>query len=464
MSGTDRPANGPPVGPSLAGTPHHAGAAAAPDTAAAAGAADASLGRDAPPSARGREALVQWTGGLRPDEIDALRAVRELESIYPLLHALVGRSLGDFFVRAAALEALVAAGRAAFSAQDLDDTLYWLDEPARAATLRVLRHSGWLDYDAGTGTTITDAGRWAYGVLSFLHRRLRESELLPTVAGVQSALQIGIGPLRHLLSMRSRLTALREDIAAARASHSEVLLRRAASKLDETLELSTQIRAVLDQVPLDHAAARRVVREIHDLLSRLHGVSADLHAAVTEVGRQYLQLTAGLTTEQIVRALMRLSRSELAAVGREALLPVTASPPLLTTEVVGHAAEQHVLRERHEPEPVVWEEPPEAPRVSGAAGVPADVLAFIDDLVATVQVGEPVRLDRLIPRGDAAESFLRAGLLALAGNRLAGEGAVGRLGAVPVETALEGDGWPEPLDAGPLARLTPGSVHPRRQR
>lgn len=79
-------------------------------------------------------------GWLRPDEIDALRAVRELESIYSLLHALVGPSLGDFFVRAAALEALVAAGRAAFSAQDLDDTLYWLDEPARAATLRVLRH------------------------------------------------------------------------------------------------------------------------------------------------------------------------------------------------------------------------------------------------------------------------------------------------------------------------------------
>ncbi len=439
------------------GLPVEDGSAARAVTEAAGAAAPAETAE-----AHGWEGISQWTGGLRPEEVEELRGVRELESIYPLLHALVGRSLRDFLVRAAALESIVKAERASLSPQELDDILYWLDEPARAATVRVLRQSGWLEYDPASGTTITDAGRWAYDVLSFLHRRLRESELLPTIAGIRYALEIGVDPLRHLLSMRSRLVALREEIEVARASYSEVVLRRAASKLDDALRLSAQIRAVLDRVPLDHGAARRVAREIHDLLSRLHGVGADLHAAVTEVGRQYLRLTKGLTTEQIVRALMRLSREELAAVGGEALLPALAPPPLLTTEVVAQAAELHVLREREEPEPVAWLEPPEAPHVSAAAGVPPEVLAWIDELAEVARSGEPVPLDRLIPHGDAGESFLRANLLSLAGDRRAGEGLVGRLGAIPVETVPAGDGWPEPLNGGPLSRLTPGSVRPRR--
>ncbi|HXH83964.1 MAG TPA: hypothetical protein VNN07_13700, partial [Candidatus Tectomicrobia bacterium] len=316
---------------------------------------------------RGWEAIAEWTGGVAPDAIEVLRGVRELEFVYPLLHALVGRSLREFFVRAAALEALVAAGRPAFSPAELGEALYWLDDDARETTVRALRQAGWLDYDPAQGTTITDAGRWAYDVLSFLHRRLQESELLPTIAGVTYALDIGVDPLRHLQSMRSRLVALHGEIEAARASHSEVVLRQAARKIDDALALAAQIRSVLDRVPLEHRSARRVVRDIHDLLSRLLGGSAELHGAITDVGRQYLHLTAGVTVEQIVRALMRESRDELARVGREALLPALAPPPLLTTDAVAHAAEVHVARERRRPETPVWEEPPEAPRVPDAA-------------------------------------------------------------------------------------------------
>jgi hypothetical protein len=387
--------------------------------------------------------------------------VRELEFIYPLLHALVGRSLREFFVRAAALEALVAAGRGSFSSPDLSEVLYWLDDEARDTTVRALRGAGWLDYDAAEGTTITDAGRWAYDVLSFLHRRLQESELLPTVAGVTYALDIGVDPLRHLQSMRSRLVALHAEIEVARASHSEVVLRQAARRIDDALALSAQIRAVLDRVPLDHRSARRVVRDIHDLLSRLLGGSAELHRAVTEVGRQYLQLTAGVTVEQIVRALMRESRDELAAVGREALLPMLAPPPLMTTDAVAHAAEVQVVRERRSTVAVVWEEPPEPPRVPDAETVPHEIVTWVADLVAVARDAESVPLARLVPRRSAGESFLRASLLPLAGDGRAGEGVAGQLGAVAVDVFAAGDGWPEPMDGEPLSALTAGEVAPR---
>jgi hypothetical protein len=421
--------------------------------------------------ARGWEGLAEWTGGIPPEEVEPLTGVRDLEPVYPLLHALIGRSPRDFFARAAVVEALVESARAAFAPEDLDEVLYWLTEPARTTVVRSLSQSGWLEFDrAVSGYVLTDSGRWAHDVLSFLHRRLRESELLPTVAGVRYALDIGLDPVRHLQSMRSRLVALREEIDAAMASHSEVVLRRTADKLGEALALSGRIRAVLDAVRLDQVAARRVAREIHELLSRLHGAGSELHAAVTEVGKQYLRLTAGLTVEQIVRALMGKSLEELADVGRAALFPALAPPPLLTTEAVAHAAEIQALRDRPTAPPVVWGEPDEAPRATDVLEAPPEVKRLLADLAAVSRGTEPVPLSRVVPAGDAGESFLRASLLSLVGihgsEGIAGEGIAGRLGALALEIDVEGDGWPETLsvssgsETAPLIRLTPGTVRP----
>lgn len=419
---------------------------------------------EGPPAPDGWDSIASLTGGGPPERFEELGRVRALEPVYPLLHALAGRGLREFFVRAAALEALVASERPAFGARDVDEILYFLDESARDATMKALRASGWLEHDPAEGTRITDAGRWAYDILAFLHKRIGEAELLPTVEGVEYALRIGIDPLRHLLSMRSRLTALRAAIDAARASHSEVILRRTAGRISDVMKLSEQIRAVLRRVPVENAPARAVAREVHDLLARLHGSGSELHRDVTEVGRQHLQLTGGLTNEQIVRALMRRSRDELAAVGREALLPIARPPPLLTADVIASAAEQQVLRDRAAPEATDWSEPPEAPRASGGEGVPSEVAALLQDLAAIATEGRPVPLSDVVPRESAGESFLRLSLLALAGVSRAGEGIAGRLGALPIDVEAHGDGWPEQLEGAPLARLTPGRIVPRAPR
>lgn len=414
-----------------------------------------------PGEARGWDGLVEWTGGIPPESVAPLVAARRLEPVYPLLHALVGTGPRDFLARSAALEALVADGRATFGHDELAEVLYWLDEPARDRTVGALRRSGWIGFEPAQGTSLTDLGRWAYDVLSFLHRRLDAGELLPSVAGVDYALDIGLDPLRHLQSMRARLVALREEMEAARRTHSEVALRDAARKLDDALELSAQIRQVLDRVPLDHAAARAVARDVHDLLSRLHQVAAELQSAVTEVGRQYLRLTAGLTVEQIVRALMSCSRDTLAEVARDALLPVHVPPPLLTPEVVAGAGEWQFARERGAKEPVRWEEPPPPDRDDGAVLVPEMVRDFLAALEEVAAGTLPVPLLAIVPRDDHATSFLRASLLPLAGDARAGEGVAGQLGALRLDVRSGGDGWPDDLEDAPLRRLTPGAVVPR---
>lgn len=404
--------------------------------------------------------LARFTGGLPPESIEILQEARELEIVYPLLHALAGGSIGSFFVRAAALESLVRAERAFFSSAEVDEVLFWLDERARGATVRALRQSGWLESDPRLGTTITDAGRWTYDVLSFLHRRVRENDLFPTVAGMEYAIRIGVDPLRHLMSMRSRLAALREEIEVARSSYSEVMLRRAAGKLQGVLRLSEHIRTVLNQVPVDLPRARHVARDVHDLLSRLHGVSAELHAAITEIGRQYLRLTAGLTIEQIVRALMNHSKEELSGVGRSVLLPALAPVPLLTTEAVALAAEVQALRERQEVKPLVLVEPPDAPRQPEAASLPEDVVGYLEELRAIEERGDAVALREFVPRDDENESFLRASLLSLVGSGLRGEGVAGALGALKLAVETKGDGWPDQLSTGALTALTPGELRP----
>ena len=147
----------------------------------------------------------------------------------------------DFLVRAAALKGIVESERAWLNSRDLDHALSWLDDAARDSTLRALRSSGWLTHRPDAGTALTDAGRWAYDVLAFLHKRLAESELLPTVAGIEYALEIGVDPVWHLQSLRGRLTALREEIEAARASHSEVILRRAAAKTEDKVPTESEL-------------------------------------------------------------------------------------------------------------------------------------------------------------------------------------------------------------------------------
>ena len=117
------------------------------------------------PDTDGWEGLAEWIGGLPPEEIEVLAAVRPLEAAYPLLRGLAGRSARDLLARAAVVEALAASPLASFTDADLDRTLSWLAEPARSETLRALRRSGWLEADPAGGYTLTTAGRQIHAAL-----------------------------------------------------------------------------------------------------------------------------------------------------------------------------------------------------------------------------------------------------------------------------------------------------------
>jgi DNA-binding transcriptional ArsR family regulator len=179
--------------------------------------------RDRPdPADGGWAGLAEWTGGLPPEQIQALAAVRPLEAVHSLLRGLAGRTPRELLARAAVLEAL-SSGK--------DDALSWLAEPARGETLRALRRGGWLEPGPDEPPVLTAIGRRVWGALRHAASPAEGAPLLPDV----------------------------------------------------------------------------------------------------------------ITPERIVRALLALSLEDLAAAGREALLPVLAAPPLLTTLSVAKDAEAQAV-------------------------------------------------------------------------------------------------------------------------
>ena len=410
------------------------------------------------------EPLTSLFGGIGPEEIPEFRRAQELIPAYQLLRGLIGRNELDFLIRAAALEALVACGRASFSLHELNEALYWLSEYGRDRTVRALREAGWLEYQPGAGDIVTSAGSSAYEILQLLRRKLESGDILPTVASLEHAISVGADKLGLLDSLYLKLTQDSAEIDDALASHSEVVLKATAKKIEEALSHSSHINALLDRIPKDTPRTWQRIREIHDQLSRLHGRIAELHSAITEVGRQYLRLTAGLTTQQIVEALMRKPKELLARTGREALLPVLTPPALLNTEAVAYRAAAHFSRERIQAEAVHWEEPPEIALDSRDQDeIPSEVVAFLVELTAAGEGKTAATFSQLIPRENKPESFLRASLLPLVGGHRAGEGIAGRFSALVLDVHVEGDGWPEELKEGPLAALTPGTVRPVKQ-
>jgi hypothetical protein len=282
--------------------------------------------------------LAKWLGTPSPEEVEPLRAVRELEPFHFLLHGLAGRSARGFLIRTAALEALLRSLRPSLSPEDLDRSLGWLAGPVRKEVVRQLHQCGWLETDPDAGHRLTEAGRWVYEILAFLRQWLREGgSLAPAVRTVRLALDEGLDLMAPLQVLRLRLLGLRQEIDAAMATYSEAVLRRMAQRIDDELRHRDEIRVLLDRIE-DRSPAGEAAGEIRTLLDRVQGASAWLPAAVEEVRRQSVTLEPDLKLEDIFQELARRSRDELAALGRAALLPVFIPPPLVQTEALIRAA------------------------------------------------------------------------------------------------------------------------------
>lgn len=161
-----------------------------------------SYGRERTDPAGGWEGLAGGIGGLLPEQIQALAAVRPLEAVHSLLRGLTGRNSREMLVRAAVLEALASQP---YTEAGIEEALSWLSEPARGDILRALHRSGWLEEPDPAGTVaLTGIGRRVWQAL----RRA----VAPMPAPVPPLLPPGVTPDQVVRALLARGV---EGLAAA---------------------------------------------------------------------------------------------------------------------------------------------------------------------------------------------------------------------------------------------------------
>jgi hypothetical protein len=153
--------------------------------------------------------------------------VFDRQSLFFLLHGLLGRSPRDFQIRAAVIGKLLASGRSAFDPEELEDLLVPIPESARRSALGALRRNGWL-VRSTRGLEIPEAGCRLHEVLAAF-RRATEGRTLPVpeepipevsardrlAAGLREAL-LPVLPPRPLVVPETLAGAARRLLAAAR--------------------------------------------------------------------------------------------------------------------------------------------------------------------------------------------------------------------------------------------------------
>jgi hypothetical protein len=124
---------------------------------------------------------------------------------------------------------------------------------------------------------------------------------------------------------------------------------------------------------------------------------------------------------------------------------------------VAAESEAHLARQIEEVRLVDWSEPPAPIDADGAAILPDEVIAMLDELDRLAEARSSVTFHEFLPWGTASESLLRATLLPLLGQQTGGAGVAGRLAALGLSVFVDGDGTPLPARL-PLAELTPGRI------
>ena len=134
-----------------------------------------------------------------------------------------------------------------------------------------------------------------------------------------------------------RAAAVEALLASGHATFTEIDLEQALAWLAEPARSET-LRALrrsgwLEADPHGFHRLTEAGLRIHDALR-----------AVLTHGAQTPPIPDGLTLEEIIHALLSRGLEELATAGREALVPILSSPPLLTIKAVVQMAETHALQ------------------------------------------------------------------------------------------------------------------------
>jgi len=334
-------------------------------------------------------------------------------------------------------------------------------------TLARLSECGLISYQPAPGIYRLTApaffvlASWT-SVMQFADARFGEFAFLNAqIAGGAETLGVSEEILNLALARTRDIYA---EISQALTTGSTVAVQSARQRMSDVFQWATHGVELLDRiVPDAHIsdARRGAARRLASAQSRMLGLAPSLDRTLHAMESQRVHLGASGLSSSDAQAWLR-QQSVDALVGIAAVTAAIPGPlPLVASDLSLDVAEATLRAELTEETPL----PPPAPVAKTPFEPPALDLARLHQFVSHLEsLAGAERFVQLVEARSFDEASYRLSLLPLIGERgaLNDDDPAARLAALPLEVEI----WTavEDVHAGDVARVSAGSVHPRRDR
>ncbi|RMD78613.1 MAG: hypothetical protein D6820_09630, partial [Lentisphaerae bacterium] len=256
-----------------------------------------------------------WRFGL-----EFVNRVHSITYFLPLLRELFHGPEARVRVVFAILYHLMLDERIRWSRAELDEKFHWLKPGQRNYILQRLSNAGWIEYYRDQGVyMITDKGETLMRILSrlTLGETLVESEGA-ALAEIEFSMLLDFDDLPERLQfLHNRL--LKHNIRAQNAlqSQSSYRMLEVFDQLQQAYRWAEQTRQTLDQIQVaaDDEQLWKILRSVHNQLSRLHAQISEMQLTLQEIQKRQINIARyGLTQIDYDHFLINVGTDKLAAI------------------------------------------------------------------------------------------------------------------------------------------------------
>lgn len=425
---------------------------------------DNSISKDIPCEENTQNRLEDFIAqDFKINDIDALINYKNLLIFYPLLNELTKVSENDFLIRISIIGEMARSEHTYWDKDSLDRFFSWIRQEKREYLISSLRNNQWLEYDRDKGYYLTDSGRTVNSILNLLTGLSKKPEDYGiAVCSLEYCINMGIDPSLVIGGLRSKLEEITRRMEEALNSHSQVIILKAQGELDLCLHWSEKTREVLKKIDTSDPINLTEVNSIHRNLSLLHNYRSELERSLTDIGRQFISLEAGITLIDITDYLMKTEISELGEVAREAVSLPIKKPIFLLEDGLISSTEAVLTRNIIEEMDVGWGSPEFPLEMTPTVEEEISLKPLYEDLKDILENGLPRHLSEVVPRDSKEMSFYRLSMLPLLGEGREGEKIEtisNQFKRLPLDVNIESETMVE-VDSQYIYAISDGKISP----
>ncbi len=292
-----------------------------------------------------------------PDDIPQLKAAKKFGVLFILLKELSKSNLTNFWVKIAILLLFSQeTNKTAWTSQELDQDLHWLQKEARSRIISQLVKTNWLIFQDST-YQMSALGKSLLTMLVGLMDRENTQDSLDTSISSLTLAEISQSdPTNTLRMFLNELTRIDQEIQSTLESKSEHHLRKASSRIRNQFSVAIKSREHLENLPTNDFNTYRLKQEVHERLSAFHARLSQIQRAQNDmIARKIILADQSLTQHDIAEFLVNADMKDLVRLGKKAIsYPVNVLD--FVPQLMVYETEWYLEKERSKDERRGWTE------------------------------------------------------------------------------------------------------------